>query len=715
MLNAAPIREVLAQGVVAEATFGISEEDEAHIMALIRDTIYSDKVLAVLREYSSNAWDEHQECGLENLPISITMPTHMKPTLTIRDFGRGLSKSDVFGVYVKFGKSTKRKTNKAVGMLGIGAKSGHAYNDSFTVTSWHAGFKSIYVAVLDKSNRGKIQLLHQEACGDETGIEIKIAVKPTDVWEFEKKAGSLFRYFVPQPDINMVLEVPVGMEGGMTHGFIQEDNRREFVAIMGCVPYRVNLDQIEVELRKHGVWQSLEHLSGGLFMPIGSVEFSGSREELKYSDTTKAVVAQKLNDLVQEYVGDAMNALTDDTASGWNRRSKACFIAHTLQFPLPMRFKDWMRRQVHLWDKDDYSASPKTFRLLNHRKEGVDRVPVNQFTRILIKDDPRELRGWRLHPYDVVVAPYSDKTLTAAQEELAKLIEDAKLDGVPIESISVRMWTAPPPPQRGRGSNQKHRVNAFRLTGMSQSPPYSSNWTIEKRVPTADDVFVVINEFKALGFSIFGYAQQDRELAKQLGIRDQCPEIYGYKTTVRKPVKAKDCMGTPYKVWRKQFFAGAMTNALRAQIRDMYWAGLFQKSYESQWDRRTDKYTVQSWVPGAYAKLVTDLGAKHPLTRFLGQHIEARKAAIRRRRQKGKVLRDDWLERLDKMTRKRKVDPATAAVTRLFNSYPLIGMDLHRDSTRDQNQHHLRALGRPDQYSAILNYVKLIDASEASK
>ena len=41
------------------AEFGISKGDEAHLMQILRDTLYSDKVLAVLREYSSNAWDAH--------------------------------------------------------------------------------------------------------------------------------------------------------------------------------------------------------------------------------------------------------------------------------------------------------------------------------------------------------------------------------------------------------------------------------------------------------------------------------------------------------------------------------------------------------------------------------------------------------------------------------------------------------------------------------
>ena len=114
------------------ASFGISEADTASIMGILRDGLYTDRILAVLREYSANAWDAHRMIGKGDLPLQITIPTHNNPVLRIRDFGPGLSHDDIFKIYSQYGASTKRNTNDAVGMLGIGSKSGFAYSDTFT-------------------------------------------------------------------------------------------------------------------------------------------------------------------------------------------------------------------------------------------------------------------------------------------------------------------------------------------------------------------------------------------------------------------------------------------------------------------------------------------------------------------------------------------------------------------------------------------------------
>ena len=84
------------------------------------------------------------------------MPTRFNPHFTVRDFGDGLSHDDVCNIYVRYCKSTKRQSNAFTGQLGIGCKSGFAYGDSFTVTSYHKGVKTTYVAQIDETSQGKI-------------------------------------------------------------------------------------------------------------------------------------------------------------------------------------------------------------------------------------------------------------------------------------------------------------------------------------------------------------------------------------------------------------------------------------------------------------------------------------------------------------------------------------------------------------------------------
>ena len=74
---------------------------------------------------------------------------------SVRDYGPGLSHDDMFRVFTRYGRSTKRDSNEVVGMLGIGSKSGFAYADTFTVVSRHGGRVRTYVAALDESEIGR--------------------------------------------------------------------------------------------------------------------------------------------------------------------------------------------------------------------------------------------------------------------------------------------------------------------------------------------------------------------------------------------------------------------------------------------------------------------------------------------------------------------------------------------------------------------------------
>ena len=108
-------REVRSGGVEAQGVFAISARNQAHIMSILREGLYTDRVLAVLREYSANAWDAHRTSGKADLPIKVTLPTDMNPTLVIRDWGTGMSEEDIFGVFTQYGESTKREDDTAVG------------------------------------------------------------------------------------------------------------------------------------------------------------------------------------------------------------------------------------------------------------------------------------------------------------------------------------------------------------------------------------------------------------------------------------------------------------------------------------------------------------------------------------------------------------------------------------------------------------------------
>ena len=185
-----------------ESMVGISAGNEAHILSILRDKLYSDKILAVVREYVTNAYDAHIENNIPDRPVEITIPNQFNPMFIVRDYGKGLDEQMIRETYVMYGASTKRTTNRVNGMYGIGSKAAFCYVDSFNITSIYNGVKYEYCCYIDESKCGKIALLNESGTIEESGIEIRIPVKEKDFSEFHNKVKNTFCYMNPLPLVN---------------------------------------------------------------------------------------------------------------------------------------------------------------------------------------------------------------------------------------------------------------------------------------------------------------------------------------------------------------------------------------------------------------------------------------------------------------------------------------------------------------------------------
>lgn len=673
MQVAATNRQVTSSGVTAKATFGISQRSAAHIMTILRDTLYTDKVLAVLREYASNAWDSHRQSGIPDKPIKVTLPTFMLPTLIIRDFGAGMSQDQVLNVYTQYGESTKRDDDISVGMMGIGSKSGFAYSDTFMITSWNGGTKSVYVAVLDASDEGEINKLHEEPCGDETGLEIQISVRPTDIYEFERKARNLFPYFNPLPEINLTL--PTTNRKIKEHGFFTE-TEDGWIAVMGCIPYKIDINQIQPELEAAGIWDTLQKTKGGLYFEIGEVQISASREELKYSSYTKKAMLEKFKLLIECYIEEVLETLRQDDVSNWAKRSQAVFMQQFLKIRIPKKYAEWSEHNIrffHAADPNDPKSErheAQTFFLWKDNATN-SHVAVSESTKFLIKDDNRNIKGFQLKSHDYLVRPIKRMDGTEASQEeirseLDAIIADNRMEGVPIKLLSEIPWYKPQEDVRreSRIANPKHQVRAFKLlTDCSDGGKGSDNWEIAKWDPADEDVYVIISGFKVAEHEHFYRTyQDDKKAAAMLGA--VMPPIYGYKNTEKKPVLHTDCKGMFYFTWRKEFFKKLVnTPQILALMQHKCWNELIP-------DAMSDSRGREIWyaLPSLVTKLTKDLGADHPFVKMVGRHVEARKV-IRANTLDLTVL-GNWLNRTG-----IKIEyEATAAKEKIMKHYPMIGL-----------------------------------------
>lgn len=336
MKDSTPAPSVSKIGSFTESKFGIASNDDlVYIFDILRNKLYSDKALAVVREYCTNAADANTESGNQNRPIVITVPTRMSPVFKVRDFGFGLTEEQIRTVYCMYGRSTKRESNAYTGQLGLGSKSGFSYGDSFTVSSFKDGVKTVYSAYIDETRLGSVAKIHDERTDEENGIEISIPVKSVDLGVFATKIANVTRFFKTKPIINGSIEEDGNLaiysgknwrvcsnkpghnryqKYGVGGGF------NNAIAIMGNIGYPIDTTLVFPDIKDY--WRTnlpneFKFLSGlvEIEFDIGDLSIAASREELEYNSVTIAALRKAGAKYYQELIS-AINAEVSKAKDG---------------------------------------------------------------------------------------------------------------------------------------------------------------------------------------------------------------------------------------------------------------------------------------------------------------------------------------------------------------------------------------------------------------
>jgi len=664
-------------GVSSSGAFGISLDDSAHIMTILRDTLYSDKILAVLREYSANAWDAQREIGRGSEPIEVTLPTLQDPTLRIKDKGPGLSKESIFKVFAQYGASTKRASDTAVGMLGIGSKSGFAYSDSFTVISCHGGERRTFVAVLDASEKGVINQLHEEPCGDETGVTIEVAVKTQDINEFHDKAKRLYAFFDPKPICNIPIpDLIVDKINESEYGYIanvrdghygysesdlheDDDHRWSFkrgawFAKMGCIAYPIKLDQLKYDGHERlGVPRFLSNMAGVLNFKIGELQISASREELKYSDSTKEALSEKFNILIEEFIKKTLDAAEKDGVSPWEKLVR-CKTLAAMEVPVPARWREYVMVRAPLKD------TPKTF-VLTRLKNVQTAVDLSSSNRFLLKDDFRAMKGYTLTQWDYVVTRIGDKKATwdEVKKEIDDILSKSGLTGLPVVFLSSLPWTKPAVFRTSRPANEKHKLKVFKLESFHRHPR-SSNWAIaDAEEVTPSTPFLIIENFEVWGMS---GVQDDYTIVKKFSelLGKEVPTIFGFKRTSKNQITySTPNLGTPFDVWFRRFLKESVKDSIikkAIQMSDWFLNGEIggrYDDYSGTFQKKADAFRKK-------------LNEENPLFNHIQACVDAKKEFQR----KSNYDLTDYLPRLENLGIFQST--VTPTIREIRKRYPLI-------------------------------------------
>ena len=339
----------VVNGTITESFFTVKQENLAHIFSILRNSLYSDKAGAIIREYSTNAYDAHVQAGIEETPITINCPTRFNPLLSIRDYGFGLSEEDIFNVFASYGESTKRNTNDQVGMMGLGCKSAFSYTDSFTIISHHGGMQKNYLAYIDDTGIGKVMKV-EEKPSSERGVEIQVPVNSYECYMFENAIVKQLQFFKPKPVVNLP-HIQRDMEfsrfkveiSGNGYDIIKSYDSN-FV-VMGNVAYPFESETFNNHPQYQEAMRMVAEYSQKivLYAEIGDVIPSASRESLDLREKTITWIGEALINASKDIRGNLFNKL-DICDTMWEAK---CFY-HTLSLRYQNLLSGYTKEGVRL-------------------------------------------------------------------------------------------------------------------------------------------------------------------------------------------------------------------------------------------------------------------------------------------------------------------------------------------------------------------------------
>lgn len=288
-------RDTDFEGVVPQERIAFKIAASGQLMDILSNLIYKDKVLAVIRELSCNAYDAHI-AAKNPAPFLVQVPTKLDPVFAVEDFGVGLPHDKIGDIFWTYGSSTKTETNDQIGALGIGSKSPFAYTkSSFIVRSRFDGVETQYLCFINEKGTPDGSVMHSQPTTEPNGVRVELGVRAEDVQAFHNRIVSFFKYWKVKPklhgiDLNWLKTTPM-MEGNgwwLEHS-ASDDFVKQAKAVMGNVAYPIAYSAIG------NPSAALRFIASNAFIidvPLGELAFAASREELSYDDrTVKALEA----------------------------------------------------------------------------------------------------------------------------------------------------------------------------------------------------------------------------------------------------------------------------------------------------------------------------------------------------------------------------------------------------------------------------------------
>ena len=574
-----------------EVNCTIDAEDMRYVASLLRNN-YSNTSLAVIREITANGVDANAEANATR-KVEVKLPTTMNPTFCVRDYGSGLAQEDIFGLYSKYGKSTKRSSNSYIGAFGIGKFAPLSYGDNFSVVSYHGGERKTYNVYVTETDDTKISLMESSPSNEPTGLEVQVAVGDADVQKFRRECLHFFEHFdgdrmpilkaLGDDEVNPLKKNLEGStwflaETDSSAGYNYNSHNQSH-AIMGGVAYPINASNINFDGIEENSTNNLRELLAheGLYInfDLGALKLHHSRESLEYNKSTQKVLIDKAIEIITELKEIAKDKLAGSN-DFWQAKVNYARIINALPYHIRSILGShftWKGHKVdgftfnQVWDNDKqgyYRSDPDMF--INWYIKVADSDVTDGFkiqnkkeSTIYCKDDTlmaindcdnsaqlalriRTLFKENPDAKDIYVVRF------ATDEIKEKFYEEEKFELVDkdfvyslrnVEKAKVKVSRT----ATGGSGNTRKAVKLFEFNEKNVSYGNARAWEDVTTTPSGDILYVPIFNYKIVEQDSTGASSVVEEKITLRQLKNIAESLKSHKITMPKiyGIRRKDC------------------------------------------------------------------------------------------------------------------------------------------------------------------------------
>lgn len=371
----------------------------AKTFRMLSDTLYSDKIKAIVRELSCNAYDAHIMANtLHTEKIEINLPTILTPIFSIRDYGTGMSHNMLLANYLTYGESTKDDSNDTIGCFGIGSKSPFAYTDSFVVISYYEGMENSYNVYLD-NGIPQCVLVNSIETTEKNGLLVQFNVETNDINKFEEASKKVFKYFDILPTFNLNLKIEEDRFDidnelySIRYGY-SSTPRMEAIQGNICYPIdRTMLNKINFKC---------SHIV--LKCNIGDFGFAPSREAISYDQITIDNLNEKLAIIEEEFIKEIIKDIKSSNNLGE-------FSLKIRQYNTTIDFSDSL---IQKYELDSFNGTTIDYKYYKHLELNEKQIfytnvsDSNRTTNLTTKRNTRNVSLISFYLYDKFKFIYND-------------------------------------------------------------------------------------------------------------------------------------------------------------------------------------------------------------------------------------------------------------------------------------------------------------------